>query len=81
MSSKPVRSLFIFKTQIKILLMKSESFLDLQRQQRNLNVLWPRKVVRSQDIVKSVHVTSVVQPQFYEATRILFVHKQSKNND
>ncbi len=31
--SKPVRSLFIFGTQIKIFLMKSESFLTLHRQQ------------------------------------------------
>ncbi len=35
----------------------------------------------SKDIVKKVHVTSVDQPQFYEATRILFVHKENKNND
>ncbi len=35
---------------------------------------------RSKDIVKIIHVTSVVQQQFYEATRILFV-KENKNND
>ncbi len=32
-------------------------------------------------IVKIVHVASVVQPQFYKATRIHFVRKQNKNND
>ncbi len=35
----------------------------------------------SKDIVKIVHVTSVVQPiQCYESMRILFVHKENKNN-
>ncbi len=34
----------------------------------------------SKDIVKIVHLTSVVQPEFYEATRILFVCKENKNN-
>ncbi len=36
---------------------------------------------RSKDIIKIIHVTSVVQPLFYEAQRILFVHKQIKNNN
>ncbi len=36
---------------------------------------------RSKDIVKIVHVTSLVQPEFYETTRILSVHKENKNND
>ncbi len=35
----------------------------------------------SKDIVKIIHVTSGVQPQFYEATRLLFVCKENKNND
>ncbi len=35
----------------------------------------------SKDIVKIVHVTSEVQPQFYKGTRILFVCKENKNND
>ncbi len=43
--SKPVRSLFIFGTQIIICLMKSESSLTLHRQQCNWNVPRPRKVV------------------------------------
>ncbi len=39
----------------------------------------PRKV--SKDIGKIVHVTSVVQLQFYETLRILFVRKEHKNKD
>ncbi len=35
----------------------------------------------SKDIIKIVNVTSVVQPYCYEATRILFVCKENKNND
>ncbi len=34
----------------------------------------------SKDIVKIVHVTSVVQPSFYEATRILFLHKEKQQS-
>ncbi len=34
----------------------------------------------SKDIGKIVHVTSGVQPLFYEATRILFVRKENSNN-
>ncbi len=34
---------------------------------------------RSKDIIKIIHVTSVVKPQFYEATRILFVYEENKN--
>ncbi len=46
--SKPVRpSSFIFGTQIKMLLMKSESFLALHRQQRKLPRSRPKKVVRT----------------------------------
>ncbi len=35
----------------------------------------------SKEIVKIVHVTSVLQPQFYKATRILLERKNNKNND
>ncbi len=35
----------------------------------------------SKDIIKIIHVTSVVQPSFYEATRIPFVRKENKNKD
>ncbi len=54
--SKPVRLSFIFRAQIKIFLMKSKSFLidsnatDTYKAQKG-----------SKDIVKTVHVTSVVQ--------------------
>ncbi len=33
------------------------------------------------DIVKIVHLPSVVQSEFYEVTRIVFVRKENKNND
>ncbi len=77
-SCQPVRPLFIFRTQVKIFLMKSKSFLTLHRRQH----LWQVQVQKkgSKDIVKIVLVTSVVQPQCYEATRILFVHKENDFN-
>ncbi len=37
--------------------------------------------IRSKEVVKIIHVTSVVQPLYYEAMRILFVRKVNKNND
>ncbi len=57
--SKPVRPSFIFGTQIKIFLMKSESFLILHRQQATDTV---KAQKGGKDIVKKVHVTSGVQP-------------------
>ncbi len=68
--SKPVRILFIFGTQIKIFLMKSESFLTTFKAEK-----------ASKDISKIVHMTSMVQPYFYKATRILFVFKENKKNE
>ncbi len=56
--SKPVRPLFIFKTQIKIFFMKSDSSLTLHRQQE----YYHGEEKHSKEIVKIVHVTSVVQP-------------------
>ncbi len=53
--------------------MKSESFLTLHRQQGNYHVQKGSKD-------KIVHVTSVMQPLCYEATRIDFVSKENKNN-
>ncbi len=41
--SKPVRPSFIFGTQIKIFLIKSESFLTLHRQQRNYHIKGPER--------------------------------------
>ncbi len=51
MSFQTHNTSFIFGTQIKIFLMKSESFLTLHRQQRNYHVQG------SKDIVKIFHVT------------------------
>ncbi len=36
---------------------------------------------RSKDIGKIVHVTSGVQPNFYKATRIIFVRKENNNTN
>ncbi len=57
----------------------------------NLRVLWPSidskgpTMIKAQncskDVIKIVHVTSVVQLTFYEATRIYFVCKENKNNN
>ncbi len=41
--SKPIRPSFIFRTQIKIFLMKYESFLTLHRQQRKYHVQGPER--------------------------------------
>ncbi len=45
--SKPARPSFIFRTQIKIFVMKCESFLTLHRQQHNCNVPRSRNVARN----------------------------------
>ncbi len=47
MSFQTVRPLFIFGTEIKIFLMKSESSQTLHRQQRNCNVPSPRNAART----------------------------------
>ncbi len=36
---------------------------------------------RMKDIVKIVHLPSVVQSEFNEATRTLFMYKEHKNNN
>ncbi len=56
----------------------------------NLRAFWPcidrngtdtfKAQKGSKDIVKIFHVTSVVQPLFYEASRIFYVRKEIKNN-
>ncbi len=45
----------------------------VHRQQHN----WPKAQKGSKDIVEIVHMISVVQPSFYETTRILFVYKKN----
>jgi len=57
--SKSIRPLFIFGTQIKIFLMKSDTFLSLHWEQRNLfKVQNDRK--DHYVIIKVIHVTPVV---------------------
>ncbi len=58
--------------------MKSDSFLILHRQQATETY---KAQKCSKDVVKIVHLSSVVQHSFYAATRILLVRKENKNND
>ncbi len=44
-----------------------------------INTVKAQKSMKS--IVRVVHLPSVVQSEFYEATRILFVRKENKNNE
>ncbi len=66
--------LFIFGTQLKIFLIKSETSID----SKGPTMFKAQKGTKN--INKIVHVTSVVQSLFYEATRILSVRKKNKNN-
>ncbi len=75
--SKLVRPSFIFGTQIKIFLMNSESSLILFIDHKVSYMIKAQK--RSKEIVKIIHVTSVVQSKYFEVTRILFVRKRKKN--
>ncbi len=49
--SNPIRPSFIFITQIKIFVMKSESFLTIHRKQCNWNVPRPRNAVRTSLVI------------------------------
>ncbi len=69
--SKPVRPSFIFRTQIKIFLMKSENSQTLHRQQHNSLFFQVQKCRKDNGTI--VHMTTRVHPWFYEAMRILFV--------
>ncbi len=70
--SKPVRLSLVFGKQMKILLMKTESFLTLHRQWRIYHVQGPERTLLI------VHATSVFHPYFYEVTRILCVQGKLK---
>ncbi len=74
---KPLKPSFIFGTQIKIFFDEIRELSDLES-----NATDTFKAQKgSNNINKIVHVKSVVQPQFYKATRLLFVHKENKNNN
>ncbi len=73
---KPIRPSFIFWTQIKIFLMKSESFLTLHRQQHNWNI---QGLKGSKDSVKIVHVTSQwFNPNFMKLREYFLCAKKTK---
>ncbi len=59
MSFQTCKTFVHFQTQIKIFLLKSESFLTLHTQQTKM---FPGPETQNKDIGKIVHVTSVVQP-------------------
>ncbi len=69
--------LFICKTQTKIFLIKSRAFWP-SIESKGPTTIKAQK--HRKDIVKIVCVTSMVQLWFCEATRILFVRKENKNN-
>ncbi len=66
----------IFGTQIKIFLMKSESFLTLHRQQHNSNVPRSRKVART----SVTNIISAVYVQNKACTFFFFAHKKYSRN-
>ncbi len=73
---KPIRPSFIFWTQIKIFLMKSESFLTLHRQQHNWNI---QDLKGSKDSIKIVHVTSQwFNPNFMKLREYFLCAKKTK---
>ncbi len=69
--------LFTCKTQTKIFLIKSRAFWP-SIESKGPTTIKAQK--HRKDIVKIVCVTSMVQLWFCEATRILFVRKENKNN-
>ncbi len=77
MSFRTVRPSFIFGIQMKIFLMKSESFLTIHRQQSNWHV---RGQKDSKEIIKIIHVTSVVQPNVMKLREQVLCAKKKKND-
>ncbi len=73
--SKPVKALFIFGTQFKIFYENREAC-DCPIDCQTINTVKAQKSMK--DIVRIVHLPSVVQSELYEATRILFVRKENK---
>ncbi len=76
--SKPAKASFFFVTQFKIFWMRTGR-LDCPFHCQVINTVKAQKSMK--DIIKIVHLPSVVQYEFYEATRILFMRKENKNND
>ncbi len=76
--SNPLRSSFIFGTQIKMFLMKSESSLTLHRQQRNWNVPRSRNVVNTS--VKQSMWHQWLNFSFATLREFFFLRKENNNN-
>ncbi len=73
-----IKALFVFGTQFNIL-DKNQEACDCSIDCPVNTTVKVQKSMKS--IARVVHLPSVVQSEFYEATRILFVRKENKNND
>ncbi len=69
----------IYKLYYKDILDKNREACDCPIDCQVSNTVKVQKRMKS--IARVVRLSSVVQSEFYEATRILFVHKENKNND
>ncbi len=70
---------FQTRNTIQDILDENQQVCDCPIDCQTINTVKAQKSMK--DIVKIVHLPSVVQSEFYEATRILFVHKENKHND
>ncbi len=77
--SKPVRHSFIFGTQIKMFLIKSESYQTLHRQQHNWKVPTYRNVINTS--VKQSIWHQWLNFSFAKLREYFFLHKENKNNN
>ncbi len=73
--SKPIRTLFIFRTQIKMFLIKSESYLTRHRQQHNLNIPRSRNIVNT-SAKQSIWLGLGIENRFRFQNRILKVRNR-----
>ncbi len=74
--SNSIKASFVFGTQVKITLDKNREACDCPIDCQVSNTV--QKSMKSS--AKVVHLSSVVQSEFYEATRILFVRKENKHD-
>ncbi len=76
--SNSIKALFVFGTQFKIFLIKTRRLVTVSIDCQVNNTVEVQKRIKS--IVRIVHLPSVVQSEFYDVTRIVFVRKENKNN-
>ncbi len=73
--SKPVKALFVFRPQNFYILDENREACDCPIDCQVILTVKAQKSMKS--IVRIVHLLSVVQSEFYDMTRILFVHKEN----